>query len=292
MKAVMLYTAMLLMSTASAMAAQIPPFYLDSTVVIGTPADNNMVTWIGTGFILGVLADKAHYPKSYWTYIVTNKHVIKDLDSIYVRFNPETGNQGKDYLVQLKQNGKPIWVGHHDNEIDVAVIPINTAVLSNDKMKYNYFRDDEHLYKINDMKELGITEGDPIYLLGYPLGIVDTNSQYVIARYGIIARIRDTLAYKGKGFIIDTKNYPGNSGGPVILKAEATSIEGTKSNNKAQLIGIVNSYIPYIDVAISAQTKRPRITFEENSGLANVIPVDYILETIKEHRDKINKSRN
>ncbi|MDR3502174.1 MAG: serine protease [Legionella sp.] len=272
-------------------AAQIPPFYLDSTVVIGVPTEPNKVSWIGTGFILGVLTSKVESQKSYNTFIVTNKHVINNLDSIYVRFNPEVGNHGKDYLIQLIIDKKPIWVGHHDKDIDIAVIPINVSILSNDKMKFNFFRDDEHIFKINDMKEIGITEGDPIYLLGYPFGIVDENSQYVIARYGIIARIRDTLANHGKGFLIDTKNYPGNSGGPVILKTEAMSIEGTKSVNKAQLIGIVNSYIPYIDVAISTQTKRPRITFEENSGLANVIPVDYILETIDEFKNNFINSK-
>jgi hypothetical protein len=38
--------------------------------------------------------------------------------------------------------------------------------------------------------------------------------------------------------------------------------------------------VPYIDVAISTQTRRPRVTFEENSGLTEVHPVDFIEETI------------
>lgn len=75
-------------------------------------------------------------------------------------------------------------------------------------------------------------------------------------------------------------DFPGNSGGPVIIKPEFTHIEGTKSQNESRLIGLVKSYIPYTDVAISPQTGRPRVVFEENTGLTNVEPVDYIIDTI------------
>jgi hypothetical protein len=43
----------------------------------------------------------------------------------------------------------------------------------------------------------------------------------------------------------------------------------------------VQSYVPYQDLAVSLQTKRPRVVFEENSGLAAVHPVDLIEETIQ-----------
>jgi hypothetical protein len=49
------------------------------------------------------------------------------------------------------------------------------------------------------------------------------------------------------------------------------------------LIGVVRGFIPYTDVAVSQQTLRPRVTFEENSGLAEVIPVDQVNETIVEY---------
>jgi hypothetical protein len=75
--------------------------------------------------------------------------------------------------------------------------------------------------------------------------------------------------------------FPGNSGGPVVLKPEIFSIQGTKASPKAFLVGVVASYQPYIDTAVSQQTQHPRITFEENSGLATVIPVDFINEMLK-----------
>ena len=39
---------------------------------------------------------------------------------------------------------------------------------------------------------------------------------------------------------------------------------------------MVSGYIPYQDVAVSQQTGRRRIIFEENSGLGKVVPYDAI----------------
>jgi S1-C subfamily serine protease len=89
------------------------------------------------------------------------------------------------------------------------------------------------------------------------------------------------LTKANQTFLVDAFVFPGNSGGPVVSKPEALSIEGTKSQNAAYLIGIVQSYVPYQDLAVSLQTKRPRVVFEENSGLAAVHPVDLIEETIQ-----------
>ena len=83
---------------------------------------------------------------------------------------------------------------------------------------------------------------------------------------------------------------PKNSGGPVILQPSFIAIEGTKPIEKASLIGIVKSYLPYQDMAISEQTKRPRIIFEENSGLASIISAEYIYETTVIARKRL-KSR-
>ncbi|MGB9486715.1 MAG: serine protease, partial [Terriglobia bacterium] len=85
-------------------------------------------------------------------------------------------------------------------------------------------------------------------------------------------------------FLVDTFIFPGNSGSPVILRPEITSISGTPPQNVAYLIGIVRSYLPYADFAVSQQTHHLRISFEENSGLAEVLPTDYIDGAITDWR--------
>jgi hypothetical protein len=128
---------------------------------------------------------------------------------------------------------------------------------------------------------LGISEGDGVFLLGFPMGLVGETRNVVVVRQGSIARIRDCLELKAKDFLIDCAVFPGNSGGPVVTRPEITAIQGTKPASAAHLVGIVSSYLPYQDVAISRQTRRPRVIFEENSGLASVFPVDYIEEIVR-----------
>ena len=62
----------------------------------------------------------------------------------------------------------------------------------------------------------------------------------------------------------------------MILEPSMFAIQGTKSNNSAYLLGVVRDFISYIDVAVSPQTHRQRVAFEENSGPAEVVPVDRI----------------
>src|SRR5258706_15891953 len=91
----------------------------------------------------------------------------------------------------------------------------------------------------------------------FRLALLAPSRQYVICRGGVIARIRDYLEGKASDFLVDATVFPGNSGGPVILCPAALAIQGTKPISKADLIGVVKSYVPYSDLAVSSQTRKP-----------------------------------
>lgn len=263
--------------------ALIPPFFIDCVVAIGSRNPNGEKRWFGTGFLVGrhhkeVPADK----KNYHLFLVTNKHVLKDVSSIVVRFNPKTEEPARDYDISLTPRKDLVLVGHHDPAVDVVAISINANVLERDQARFAFFALDEHTLRIADAKDHGTSEGDFVYVLGFPMGIVSPDRQYVIVRAGVIARLRDAVDQKSREFLIDANVFPGNSGGPVVLKPEVVSIEQTKAINRAALIGIITSYVPYQDIAISQQTGRPRIIFEENSGLAAVVPSDCIIEVVED----------
>ena len=158
-------------------------------------------------------------------------------------------------------------------------------LLREHRIKFSWFNSDDHAVTCAAAKELGITEGDGVFVLGFPMGLVGGDRNFVIVRQGTIARIRDTLAGGSKECLVDVSVFPGNSGGPVVTRPELAAIQGTKPLLASHLLGMVKAYIPYRDVAISTQTKRPRIIFEENSGLTAVIPVDFIRERSRSTRN-------
>ena len=258
-----------------------------------------------SGFLYGEFIEKVNETKSrYQVYLVTNTHVLKGIEQkeleqtrrfkkqqvevtkAFASFNPVgEGPATDDWALPLRdKDGAPSYIAHHD--ADVAVIAIDPGVLDSAKMTYSFFRSNLDVADRDKANELGFSEGDGIYILGFPMNLVGEGRNYVIAREGSIARIRDALAGTTNEFLVDALVFPGNSGGPVILRPELTSIKGTASQKRSYLIGMVKGYIPYRDVAISQQTKRARIIFEENSGLASVIPMDFVKELIKKDMER------
>lgn len=269
--------------------ALIFPGYLDVVVALGAPSDDGTPQYNATGFLCGYLAhENSDGSRAYWVYLVTNRHVVQGRDKLLVRFNAPSNDSSWVYPIPLTQpDGTQFWTVHPESDIDVAAILVNPDRLKTDGVDLQTLITEDNALLLDQAKEVGVSEGDGVFVLGFPLGIVGEQRNYVIARQGIIARIQDSMNGYEKTFLIDASIFPGNSGGPVFTKPEAVAIQGTKSNTKSLFIGMVASYIPYQEVAISKQTNRPRMVFEENSGLGAVVPYDRILETLKVAVEKV-----
>ena len=116
----------------------------------------------------------------------------------------------------------------------------------------------------------------PLFIIGFPLGLRSEAYATPIVRRAIVAR-SDAVVIIVDGFV-----YPGNSGGPVIYEP-SVQLGPSFSTPILQgdwLAGMVLSEISYVEPAISVHTGRPRITFEDNSGLCNVLPAELILELL------------
>jgi hypothetical protein len=80
---------------------------------------------------------------------VTNKHVLKNLNKIIVRFNPQTDQAAKDFEIESKDsNGKLVWIGHSNPNYDVAVIRVNGDVLQKEGLKFGLFVDDDSIISL------------------------------------------------------------------------------------------------------------------------------------------------
>jgi hypothetical protein len=301
--------------------ALIPPMWTDAVVALGSmqlrvvPGQPCTVQWFteGTGFLYGFLTQNDPDPSKrlYEVYLVTNRHVIDehvagqlaakaqhgqvipgcpapppvDEASISIRLNPlKSSSEGRQFSVPIKD-----WFFHPNSDVDVAAVLLDGRLLKSEGLIDVLFTNDVMAANKEKLKSLGVSAGDGVFVLGFPMNLAGAQRNYVIVRQGCIARISDMLDGSSPNYLLDAFIFPGNSGGPVILKPEITSISGTPAQATTYLIGFVSSYQPYIDVGVSPQTKRARITFEENSGLAEILPTDIIEEAIIAHRATLPK---
>lgn len=258
-------------------------YFFDTVVALGVPKANNSVKYIATGFLYGYPAGKNEKgQKTYSVFLVTNRHVIENTGDILVRFNAQAGKHPKTQRIPVEDSGRTIrWTVHPDPNVDAAVLLIDEFLpkIEESGIKMSFICEGVHTTTIDEMRNSEFGEGNEVFVLGFPLGMAGITQNYVIVRQGMVARIRDWYSKDTKSFLIDSLIFPGNSGGPVISKPVFVSY-GNKPRIDSKLIGMVSSYLPYTDIAFSRQTGRPKISFEENSGLATVVPIDTIQEAV------------
>lgn len=242
-------------------------------------AGENKYQWFGTSILWGEKGTDGKYN----VYLVTNKHVLQTpslTPNIIVRFSPSQSQSANNFILTVKNiQGQPMWIEHPNKDVDIAIIPLNGQLLGMQE-SLNYFTR-ENSYLKQDLINTDVFEGDVCYLLGYPLNIIDMyNLIYPVVRRGAVSEIHSYYNGYNQCYLIDINNFPGNSGGPVLLESERS--EGKKVD-LSKFIGVVKSYIYYRETAASLQTGRHRVIFEENSGLAWVEPVEHIIETVNHY---------
>jgi hypothetical protein len=219
---------------------------------------------IGTGFLVGTPAGHVA--------LITAKHVVFEdegrgllITNLAYRLNNKVGDSELTSDAWATTFLRSTWVRSPSqdvacrlivwgNEAEFSPIPIGMFLKAN-----------------------SVEVGAPVFLIGFPLGLRSEKYAVPILRRGIVART-DTGSFIVDGFV-----FPGNSGGPVVYEP-VIQIGANLTSGLLQggwLVGVVVSEISYIEPAISPQTKRPRITFESNTGLCNVLPSDVILELLK-----------
>ena len=274
--------------------ALIPPEYLNTVVALGNQSENDSIQYTATGFLYGhpIGVDPSDGRQWYRTFLVTNRHVVEGANELVSRFNRPVEMPSKTYQIPLlASDGTRKWTVHPGGA-DIAVVPVSTRILNNQGIEFEVFQGDQHALSREKARNVGISEGDGVFILGFPLGEAGKERNYAIVRQGIIARIQDWLQGEVNHFLIDASVYPGNSGGPVVTKPESTHITNTTSHMRSSLIGMVSSYLPYQEIAISQQTGRPRMIFEENSGLGRVVPHDQIQETVNIANARLDSSKS
>jgi len=74
----------------------------------------------------------------------------------------------------ISKNGRANWVGHAVEQIDVAAIYLNANFLKAEARRFTFIRSDIHTITKAQSISAGITEGDRVFVLGFPMGLVAT----------------------------------------------------------------------------------------------------------------------
>jgi hypothetical protein len=219
-----------------------------------TPANKDTFIIVGTGFLVKNNRGLA--------FIITCRHVVNNIPNAWITFRVK----GQKATISRSVGSENFhFVFPHDSTIDLAItaVPSFQGIdLDIDAIPLDYF-----------MPSDSLIEGYDVFFLGFPLQI-GAGSYSPVCRSGIVSYIDDSR----QNFLIEGLAYPGNSGGPIFLKQ---SIFNFKSNTigaitEPSFIGIVSRYVTYIEPCVSRHTLRTRIIFEENTGLIQTVPSQYI----------------
>ena len=244
--------------------ALIPPEYFDAVVAIGKADQEGKTRFTASGFLYGYPADEDPDDgrRRYGMFLVTNRHVFEGEDELVVRVNRREKQPSKVFPLRLRTDDGSVRWATHPRGADIAIARVAIRTLAKQGIKLRAFQQEANVVTREEARELGISEGDGVFVLGFPLGLAGEERNYAIARRGILARIQDWLHGDSDKFLIDAPVFPGNSGGPVVTKPEGISIKGTRSFKRSCLIGIVTGFLPYEEIAVSKQTGKPRVVFQ------------------------------
>lgn len=259
--------------------ALLNPPHLKTVIAIGALNRRGKFVCNATGFLVGFLArnSKDATKRQYYLFIVTNRHVFDGKDGVHLRFNTRDG-KSKIISQALKfPNKEPRWLAHPNKKIDLALLNVVPQVLVDHGIDYIFFNEEMFAFQRN-FNKMGISVGDDVYVLGFPMGFAGVTQNFPYAKTGIISRFDRELLRGQKAFLIDSSIFPGNSGGPVILRPTNTALTNTKAVTLSYLLGAIAGYLPYKEELWTHQTNPPSVVSleREHSGLSFVVPIDYV----------------
>jgi hypothetical protein len=185
-----------------------------------TKANGNLSS--GTGFHMRLQLDEETLVPA----IITNKHVVNESVECAIHFTL-ADEKGMSLGVHERYVIKPFqWINHPDNNVDLALIPLQPLLLHLATLGKRPFYidlseaiipDSAALAKLNPLEE--------ILMVGYPNGIWDSINNLPIFRRGITATACNQN-YQGRSeFLVDAAVFPGSSGSPVFICNEGTYAE-------------------------------------------------------------------
>lgn len=173
-------------------------------------------------------------------FVVTNRHVLFDEPTrhfpdrieVLIHTHERDLTQHVKFSIPLYRDGRSLWRAAVDSEgeVDVAVMELETSLLPPTAQLSAF--DPTHIGTGGKPVPLG----DPLTVVGFPLGFHDTLHYLAVARGASIASAYG-VRFQGQGyFLTDARTHRGSSGSPVLRRRH--EVDGVTTELPWQLLGV------------------------------------------------------
>lgn len=243
----------------------------------------------GTGFLF---AHKMEEDK-YAPFLVTNKHVVQNMQSGSLTFHQGKEGQpnlGVGFRLDVQEWGK-FWFGHPSTDIDIAItpfLPLESYIKQHNNVDlfYRYITSDM-LAKPEQEEQFDAIES--VTFIGYPNGIWDSKNLLPVARRGTTASPMSVDFEGTPRFIVDASVFGGSSGSPVFVLNQGMitdKLGNTTIGSRVLFVGVIAAVFfrthlnQIIAVPVPTQT-RPMAEQQEMIDLGIVFKARTVVETIE-----------
>ena len=189
---------------------------------------------------------------------MTNKHVIDDSIVGTIKIPIMEPYKGKNFYEITIDNFEEEFIFHHDDDVDLCIIPIAPFVNVETLLRENVTFDisglhDGMLPSDEDIQGYGAIE--QIIMIGYPDGLMDEFNMKPIVRSGITATsLRDNYEDR-REFLIDIACFGGSSGSPIFIYKEGAFLGKSGAVQIGTYLAFVGILYAGFDTGIEGEIK-------------------------------------
>jgi len=245
---------------------------------------------LGTAFFV-LYPDKRGGDDYGFGYVVTAKHVLKDVDDSYLksvklRLNLKEPNSNTDFgfgeISVTDANGKLLWFDDRDDsQNDIAVFPLlpDTNKVEAKAVSVDMFADADLIRKEN------VTAGDSVYLFGLMPQYYGEKKNYPVVRKGSLALLTEEAIQTGPNtrqhaYLAEMGSWPGNSGAPVFLNLGGFRNNGLQVGSSFRLLGLMLGFFSNMRQAEIVDTRTVIGGDPSNIGISFVLPASTIRKVL------------
>jgi hypothetical protein len=259
---------------------------------------------LGTGFLVKY-SDRSLGPGHNFSYLVTAKHVLLDVDgtflpSIAIRLNLKSpvGDSEIGFIRDIPVTDAPgtlLWFHSEDQAEDVAILP-----LLPDEREFEFATISTGTFLSNPALNPGVVaEGDDLYFIGLMEQYYGIKRNYPLVRRGTLALLTDeyidTPLGKQKMFIADLESWPGNSGSPVFLIGRHRDRPTSQASNSHFLGMLVASFVNHFTVPLGGYPAGQLSGGDKaNIGVTSIVPasvIEEVLDSAPAQQDRDERAR-